>query len=84
MLGLSSYTVDQVRNMSLQEYTNAVATDLLRGESLGEVFGESDTNFQIKSATDNVGTFSSETNDIRYQTAVNEIQRQTQKVETLK
>lgn len=34
MLGLSSYTIEQVRNMSLQEYTNAVAVDLLRGESL--------------------------------------------------
>lgn len=34
MLGLSSYTIEQVRNMSLQEYTNAVAIDLLRGEEV--------------------------------------------------
>lgn len=36
MLGLSSYTMDQVNNMTLEEYTNAMATDLLRGESLGD------------------------------------------------
>lgn len=34
MLGLSQYSWDEVRNMSLQEYTDAVAVDLLRGEEL--------------------------------------------------
>lgn len=34
MLGLSQYSWDEVRNMSLQEYTDAIAIDLLRGEEL--------------------------------------------------
>ena len=47
MLGLSSYTDEQVLNMNLQDFANASAVDLLRGERLG--------------------TFSEESNDIRYQ-----------------
>lgn len=35
MLGLSAYTMGQVNDMTLQEYTNAVAVDLLGGENLG-------------------------------------------------
>ena len=33
-LGLSSYTIEEVNNMSLTEYIEAVNTDLLRGERL--------------------------------------------------
>lgn len=46
MIGLSSYTIEQVRNMSLQDYTNAVATDLLSGNNLFSEY-DNDTN-QIK------------------------------------
>lgn len=34
LLGLSQYTVEQVMNMTLQEYADATAVDLIRGENL--------------------------------------------------
>lgn len=36
LLGLSQYTVEQVMNMNLQEYADATAVDLIRGERLVE------------------------------------------------
>ena len=34
LLGLSQYSTEQVKNMTLQEYSDAVAVDLIRGEKL--------------------------------------------------
>ena len=44
MLGLSSYTDEQILNMNLQDFANASAVDLLRGENF--VGKDGKTNFE--------------------------------------
>ena len=58
MLSLTQMSIKQVQNLTLSEYSDSIAIEMNIA-----VFNPN----QIKSATENIGTFSSENNDIRFQ-----------------